>query len=278
MKISTFLIFCILVLFFCTSSASAIIKPHPMFYDAVLFRKAVQSAKSIKPQKNIKAVVVPHHLLAGEITAQMLKTASGRKISTIVLIGPNHENIGGRIVLSAGVDYETAFGKVESNPSLTGSLNRFFMQQENAGAFRNEHSIGAIAPFVKYYFPRAKILPIILSSNAGEKEAQKLAAWLGKNIPKDSLVVLSADFSHYLNRTRAALSDKITEDQIKTANIEKIVKFNNDYVDTPGGLATIVLYARRAGFIPEIVRHNFSEDFSKNKTDTTTSYFGVLYK
>jgi MEMO1 family protein len=277
-KILIFFSLFFLILFPIASSASSIIKPHPMFYDAVLFRKAVQSAKSIKPQKNIKAVIVPHHLLAGEITAQMLKTASGRKISTIVVIGPNHENVGGRIVMPAGVDYETSFGKVEPDKSLALRLNRYLKQKENADAFKSEHSIGAIAPFVKYYFPRAKILPIILSSNAGEKEAQKLAGWLGKNIPKDSLVVLSADFSHYLDRTRAAMNDKITEDQIKTANIEKIVKLNNDYVDTPGGLATIALYARMAGFIPEIARHNFSEDFSRNKTDLTTSYFGILYK
>jgi MEMO1 family protein len=259
-------------------SSAPLIGSKPLFYDAVKFRHAIVSAKTVKPKDSVRAVIVPHHLLAGGIAAEMLKIASGRSIGTIAIIGPNHKNAGGRKVLASGADFETVFGKAESDFQLAKSLNKFFGQEASDESFGNEHSIGAVVPYVKYYFPRAKILPVILSSNAGEKEAEKLAGWLKRNLPEDSLVVLSADFSHYLNKIRASASDKISEEQIKNPNIKKIIQFNNDFIDTPAGLATMALYVRTNNIKPQIIRHNFSDDFSKNKTDSTTSYFGVVFE
>jgi MEMO1 family protein len=247
------------------------------FYDKKLLFSAVDKAQKTTPEGNVFAVISPHHFVAAEFMAEILKSASGRKINTVAIVGPNHFNISNEAVASAKVNWQTPYGPITVDEQLTGRLLTDFHLTENPDAFGNEHSVGAIVPFVKYYFPQAKVVPVILSSYAGQKEAEEVSQWLVDNIGEDGLVIFSIDFSHYLTKERADEKDEVTRQMISDREVGKIIRFNNDYVDCPPALAMSLLYAQKKGLSTEIVRHGNSFDFAQEKPSRTTSYFTVRF-
>ncbi|MFZ2190423.1 MAG: AmmeMemoRadiSam system protein B, partial [Candidatus Magasanikiibacteriota bacterium] len=153
---------------------------QPMFYEVNNFGGAVEKVKDIKAQKNIQAIVTPHHLLVSEYIAGLIKRASGRQIDTVVIIGPNHENVSQEILATTLAEWQTPEGSVAVDETLVNKFLSDFKEQSNYNAFIYEHSIGAIVPFVKHYFPKAKIMPVIINSYANLQDGEKLATWLDK--------------------------------------------------------------------------------------------------
>ncbi|MFA6550454.1 MAG: AmmeMemoRadiSam system protein B [Candidatus Gracilibacteria bacterium] len=253
------------------------IELQPMFYEKSNFFSAVEKSKDIKSEKNIQAIVVPHHLLVSEYIAGLMKRASGRKIDTVIIIGPNHENVGQEILATTLAEWQTPAGGVSTDNQLVNSFLSDLREQSNYYAFIHEHSIGAIVPFVKYFFPEAKIMPVIINSYANIQDAEKLATWLDKNLPDNSLVIASTDFSHYLDKDTASKNDLQTRQWIMERDTQSIAHLNNDYVDSPISLATILLFAEKRGLKTQEVYHGNSFDFSLKKPAETTSYFGLAF-
>ena len=254
-----------------------VIELQEMFYEQENFTNALSSHEEIIPQNNIYMVIVPHHLLASEYIAKMLKMSSGRNINTVVIIGPNHENIGTGSIASVKAKWNTPYGFLNVNEKLTDYFLTDFKLDSTREIFACEHSIGAIAPFVKYYFPKAEILPIVFSSYADIQNAERVSSWLLEKLPKNSLVVISIDFSHYLTEEEADKNDKITEDLILNSDVERIMRLNNDYVDSPASLATALLFAKNKKLKTEIIDNANSCDFSIEKSQVTTSYFAIVF-
>ncbi|HBU07201.1 MAG TPA: AmmeMemoRadiSam system protein B [Candidatus Magasanikbacteria bacterium] len=251
------------------------IELQPMFFEKNNFFSAIEKAKDIKKEKNIQAIVVPHHLLVSEYITGLIKRASGRQIDTVVIIGPNHENISQEILATTLAEWQTLEGSVSVDETLVNIFLADFKEQSNYEAFIHEHSIGAIVPFVKHYFPKAKIMPVIINSYANLQDGQKLATWLDKNLGDNSLVIVSTDFSHYLEKPMAEKNDLQTRQWIMTRDTGSISRLNNDYVDSPISLATILLLAEKRGWGTEEIYHGNSFDFSLQKPVQTTSYFGL---
>lgn len=248
-----------------------------MFYEPENFIQAVDSAKEIAKKNNIYLIIVPHHLLASEYIAQLVKMSSGRNIKTVVILGPNHENIGSDVVAAAKARWNTPFGFVNIQDELVDNFVADLGLELNYQAFINEHSVGAIIPFVKYYLPEAKILPIIFSSYAGINEAEKISQWLADNLSEETLIIVSTDFSHYLTKQQADQNDEVTRQLILEGDIEKIAVLDNDYIDSPISLATALMYAEKNNLQTEIVGNSNSFDLSVIKPMQTTSYFAITF-
>lgn len=250
---------------------------NEMFYETGNFNSAIEKANATDVAGDIRAMIVPHHLLASEYIAGLMKEASKKEINHVIIIGPNHENVGQTVIASTLARWKTAFGDVETNEDLVLKLLSTYKEISNPGAFYSEHSVGAIVPFIKHYLPHADIVPIIINSYAEHKDAEKLADWLDKNIMEDTLIVVSTDFSHYLNKAQAEKNDGITKDLINNRDTETIATLNNDYIDSPVSLATILLLAEKRNWETNIIFHGNSFDFNLVKPSETTSYFGVVF-
>ena len=255
---------------------SPLIGLAPSFYDPVSFRQAAVFAKNVMPAGNIRAVIVPHDRTALEESAGLLAAASGRNISTAVVIGPNHLNIGGGVFATCQAQWQTPDGVIDTDRPLFTKFVSDFGLRTQPEVFRNEHSIGAIVPLLARYFPQAKLLPIAISSYADERDAERLSGWLDANA-KNSLVVYSIDFSHYLDKNEADLKDTKTEALIRAGDIGKIIRLNNDYVDSPASLAAALIYAQAQNLETKIIYHSNSFDFIDPKPVETTSHFGIAF-
>ncbi len=255
-----------------------VIASQSMFFDADNFQNAIDSTVDIEPQKNIKAIIVPQHLLASSLIAQQIKRASGRDIKNVVIIGPNHFNVGTQVVTSAKALWRTQYGNVSSGYTLTDKFITDLNLIDYPQVFVNEHSVGAVVPFVEYFLPDAKILPIIFSSYTTLPDVEKVSEWLADNLPDDSLVIYSIDFSHYLPREEADVKDTETRQYIENNDVAKIMTLGNDHFDSPASLATALLYAKDAHLSYNILAVKNSDDFSVERTPETTSYFIVTFK
>lgn len=251
---------------------------NDMFYADGVFRNAVKKTESAIPRGDIKSIIVPHHLLASEIIADIMKRVSGRDIETITIIGPNHENIGTNKIATVKAKWQTPLGYVESDQEMVDKFASEFDIESDIEVFQNEHSIGAITSFVKYYFPDAKILPIVFDSYAGKEEVERVGEWLNKNLEKDDLLITSLDFSHYLPRDEANQKDIVTRDLIEERDVQAILRLSNtENVDSPVSLATSISYAQKNNLETEILHNANSFDYSVIKPVETTSYFGIIF-
>lgn len=247
------------------------------FYEKTSFLKATGCANETASRNDIDAIVVPHHLLAACYIADLIKKSSGRDIRQVVIIGPNHDNVGIEPIASADAKWQTPFGYAESDQDLTKKFLSDFGLKANPHAFSREHSIGAVIPFVKYYLKDAKILPIIFSSYADIDDVEKVGAWLGDNLSANSLLIISTDFSHYLTKEEAQEKDKATKNLILKNDIEEIIRLTNDNVDSPASLAAGLLYAEKNNLSADFIHHANSFDLSSAKSSVTTSYFGISF-
>lgn len=250
---------------------------HKNFFEKEGFYKAVTSVENTPSQNDISAIVIPHHLLASKFIADSMKRTSGRSIKQIVIIGPNHNNIGVEQIATVSAEWQTPFGYVETDKDLANSFLREFHLFSSPEVFREEHSIGALLPFVKYYFKEAKILPIAFSSNANMRDAEEVASWLAENLDDNSLVIISTDFSHYLTREEAEKKDEITKELISGNNIEAIMRLTNDNVDSPASLVVGMIYAENKSLAANFLHHANSFDLVNNKSSVTTSYFAISF-
>lgn len=241
------------------------------------FYQAIDHSQNIKAENNIRAVIVPHHLLVSSFISDTLKKASSDEIDKVIIIGPNHENVGDEAIATALADWQTPWGTLPSDPDLVNQFRQDLEVSDNIDVFTNEHSIGAQVPFVKYFFPKSKMLAIALSSYAGRQAADDLSAWLSKNIDKSTLVIFSIDFSHYLTKDSADQMDLITKELIIERDINKILKLGNDNTDSPASVATALLLADKLDLKTEILQQGNSFDFLLNKPESTTSYFAISF-
>lgn len=247
------------------------------FYQETNFQQAVLKAENVISIDNIHSIIIPHHLLASEFVAKLIKQASARQINKVVIVGPNHNNIGMEAIATVKARWLTPFGNLEPQIDLVDKFLTDFSLIPNYQALVYEHSIGAITPFIKYYLPQAKIIPIIISSYAARENAQELSEWLINNLDNQSLIIFSMDFSHYLSLVEAEEKDKLTKQYILNRDIDKILTLNNDYVDSPVGLAASLLIADKLDLETKIIYQANSADFTIEKPIETTSYLGIIF-
>jgi MEMO1 family protein len=253
------------------------IAPQEMFFEENNFYQAIEHSQNIKAQRGVRAVIVPHHLLAASFITDTLKQASNPNIDRVIIIGPNHENIGSQPIVTSVVNWQTISGTLDSDPELVGGFMSDLDIQDDANVFINEHSIGAHVAFVKHYFPQAGVMGVALSTYADRAEVDRLGQWLTQNTDDDTLIIFSIDFSHYLDKMTADKMDIITKELIEQRDINKILELSNDNVDSPASLATALLYAEELDLNTNILQQGNSFNFLNIKVDETTSYFSIIF-
>ena len=113
------------------------------------------------------AVIVPHNAwnLSGKAVAKAFCTCTGRRnaISRVVILGTVHDAVKSSLILTASDSFDTPLGKINidqsTNEELTSCSTAF---EVNDIPHLQELSIEVLLPFVKYCFPKAAIVPILM--------------------------------------------------------------------------------------------------------------------
>ena len=233
---------------------------------------ATISASAQKVQA--KAVIISHHLLARDLIGDTLGRVAN-DYQTIILIGPNHFNLGLSHLQTTNYSFKTKFGNLEPNQEIIDKLVEEKIASIHDENFNNEHSICSLVSFVKIYFPNAKIVPIILKGNTPLQETQKLASFLAQNCSQKCLIIASLDFSHNVSPHQAKSNDQQSAQILKNLEQENLEKVVCDSIPT---LQVLIGYLKDNEVANgEIVHHSDSNQLSQQNLPTVTSYVMMIY-
>lgn len=247
-------------------------------FEAENFSRAIDLNGNIFAQckGEMLGAVVPHHMIGGKFIADVFSQA--KDIDTVILIGPNHFEKGASAIITSNSDWITAKGKVPVDGDFVGGMvskRIAFVQNE---VIKDDHSIGSIMPFIAYYLPNAKVIPIILKRNILKNDLENLVQYI-INRQKNSraLIVGSVDFSHYLTASASKKKDKQTIKAIKDKNYDLISTFNNDNMDSPPSINAILKITESLGSNEMLWRNSNSFEVLDADINNTTSYFELVF-
>lgn len=195
-------------------------------------------------KENVYGGILPHHLIAKREFGRFFTALEKQKPKVVVVIGPNHMNVGKSGILSTSLSYYTPYGILKTDSNLIERLTESELVKKNDLPFDEEHSISAETAFIKKTFPEAKFIPIILKSNTTEEDADRLGVLLNKILPENSLVLASVDFSHYQPDIVAGFHDKTSLSAIKNFDFEHIYNLE---IDSPASLVALLSYLKIRG-------------------------------
>lgn len=249
------------------------------FFDEQNFTNALSKTKDITtPNYVIRGGIIPHDLFASFIISGFFKGLSAQKPTNIILLGPNHYEKGNYKVLTSSYSWDTAFGNLAPDLASIHSLVGSGLAKIDEEDVPNDHSVAGIMPFIKYYLPDAKVTPLLLSSRMTEDDTRKLANRLAGLTTKETIIIASVDFSHYLNSSEAEEKDALTIQAIKDNNLKELFLFNSDHLDSPPAIATLLIAMQKGKTTTmEILNHTNSGKLQYNDSIETTSYFSIYF-
>ena len=251
------------------------------FFEQEFFEQGVSLASNksrFVSDGKIKGAIVPHHLMAGFVISDVFGALKTENPRTVVVIGPNHRNLGEHMLLTADQSWQTPFGILDADAEKIERLLTFGKAGKDREVLVDEHAVAGILPYVKYYLPNARVVPIIFKQPLGEAEVIEFSNILSGVIDRNTIVVAAVDFSHYLPNKIAQDRDKVTWKAIEEFSIVKILGFSNEYLDGPAAMAVFLTAMQQAGGTKiRLLQHTNSGEILKNDFTPSTSYFGVLF-
>lgn len=254
---------------------------HPIaFYDPELVGKGIASAAQnvSNPDYEIMGAIVPHHTFATHLIAQVFSQLAFQNPESIIFIGPNHYERGGFNVLSSEHPWQTAFGDLTPQADFVAALETRGLVRQQPEVLSQDHSLSALMPYLKYYLPHAKVLPLLLSAHTTSGELDVLSQSLHEVKQPKTVVVAAVDFSHYLSSAQAKQKDEETWRIMSQFNYEHLMRLNNQHVDSPASIALLLKLMQLAGSTQtELLANTNSGELTGEVNAPTTSYFTVLY-
>jgi AmmeMemoRadiSam system protein B len=236
------------------------------------FWSGIEKAKDQKQTRHIYAALVPHHLLAGNLISEIFSKLQSQDIKTVILIGPNHYEVGNENLQANATSWSSPLGKV-AGINLLPSLSRAKPEH-----MTNEHSIAGLIPYVTHYLPKSKVFSIIIKNKATDEELRILSDQIKSLWNDQTVLIASVDFSHYLPPEVADQKDNYTKPILLELNEQRVYNLSNDYMDSPTSLALLFKICRShevKNF--SLINHaNSAQLLSNPYLTSTTSYFTGL--
>ena len=257
------------------------------FYPAetTSLRSLIQSMVEPQVQKTeAVGVIVPH---AGYSYSGAVAGAVFSRIDftdTFIIIGPNHTGHGVPYSIETEGTWITPLGRVEIDSELG---TRLFESSEylkvDTLAHQFEHSIEVQLPFLQYFKPAVKIVPIILSigsTNIYQNIGKEIARTL-KAMNKKAVIIASSDMTHYEPRESARQKDNQAIQSILNLDDTELARRVKGLDITMCGFAPVMTLLSAAKALgtsgAELVRYQTSGDVTGDNS-SVVGYAGVVFK
>ena len=238
----------------------------------------------VRAEGKIISGVLPHHLVAGRMITRFMENLAVQKPEVIILAGPNHYNLGGKIITGL-YDWQTPDGLVKTDRDIAGTLLEKRLAVRDEEVLSREHAVGGLMPFIRHFMPQARVVPLIFHHDVSLAEIdallEALEPYLGGTgaAAGTAVVVASVDFSHYLTRQEAEAKDEITLKAMRELDYTALYQMGNDHLDSPASLALAFRAAEKRGIKDfEILENTNSGVIFKNDIIETTSYFTLVVR
>jgi AmmeMemoRadiSam system protein B len=254
---------------------------HPLYeFDEQLFLNGLRLAEQydLGTAGNVAGGVIPHHNLPSHLLSGFFASLANKNLKTIILVGPNHRELGDAKVITSRYNWQGQQGVVLANQHVIDALVKSGAAAINEGVISQEHSITTIVPFIDYHLADATIVPLILKRGMNQKEIDNLAQQLSRFVGEDTMVVAPVDFSHYLSANQAEEKDQESLAAMRGFDMREILAFNNDHMDSPPSIAVLLATMQRLGATTlSVLDHTNSGRLFDNYIAPVTSYFVLTF-
>ena len=214
------------------------------------------------PQLQTKAIIVPHagYIYSGFSANVAYRVLAQSHVKTFVIIGPSHKVAFYGASMCEYQGYETPLGELPSSQELFLKLKESFTFESLQSA-HHEHSTEVQFPFIKYYFPDAKIIEIVY----GVIESKEISAIINFLLElQDVGIIISTDLSHFYALEEAKKLDSLCIDAIEYLDINKL----HDGCQACGkiGVEAMMLSAKLKGYHAKVLDYRTSADASQDSS------------
>lgn len=244
-----------------------------------------------KEERKIMGVISPHagFMFSGPVAAHGYFQLSLEKTpKTIILLGPNHQNIGEKISIMTSGQWETPLGVVEIDRVVVENIlvndeEGFLYDDPKSHLY--EHSIEVQLPFLQFIYPsnNFKIIPISIA-NQQLDIMRYLSQVIYKTISdrhEEFLLIASSDFNHYENQKSTEFKD--------SESIKEIIKMDSNlFYDSihknkasicgPGPISIVIETCKKLGIRKgELLKYATSGDVS-GMFDEVVGYASIVFR
>lgn len=218
---------------------------------------------TVAHNKQPKILVVPHagYMYSAQTAAKAYALLSPYKdtIHNVVLVGPSHHVALKGFALSNDDYFTTPLGKIAVNKVMNAELEVKQGFMYNNAAHLKEHSIEVQLPFLQKVLKNFSIIPIVY----GEANPQELAVALEPFLKQpNTLIIFSADLSHYYTYDQAKLIDNQTK-----ALVENKLPMVEDHMSCGAtGINAAVILSQQSHLLPKLLDIVNSGDVSGDKS------------
>ncbi len=253
------------------------IRVDPFLLDAPPFWRRQAVPDPCPSRDPLPILVLPHYIPLYSHIQKALATwsacARGGPIRRLVIISPDHhQRLTGGAATFSGSGYQTPLGEVPVDIGLRSLLEANGIPSVD-GQFHDEHGVGVFPVFIRQAFPGATVLPIMISARATQSEVETVGEMLRPFVEDGTaLILISADFSHYLTRPEADRHDQALEAAFARRDTTFVWAARDAYTDFGRGLWLGMRLAGNASF--RLLERVNSAEIGGSAVRTTSFWFG----
>ena len=226
---------------------------------------------------NADAGIISHHFLAKQLIADFYNKVGSDKISTVLLLSPDHYNNYFQpeaIAYTSYLNWATPFGELQTDGNLIKSLVSNGNIEIKDSAMGLEHGIYVEVPFIRKFFPNARIVPLVLRNNLSADKFLSLGETLKKISGGNSILIVSSDFSHNASIERASENDTKSINALRNLSVDNISEITNDCKQCIATLSGFLNKSQDSFFLND---NKNSFDISGQDENSVTSYVAGYY-
>jgi len=234
-------------------------------------------------KKEVIGVVSPHagYPYSGPVAGAVLSRIKFK--DTFIILGPSHTGRGKPFSIMTEGSWKTPLGQVEIDSDLgkkmlAGSSHL----QEDALAHQYEHSIEVQIPFLQYFKPDVRIVPIVLAYATPEiyKQIGREIAQAVKESKRDVVLMTSSDMTHYEPQELAQKKDNEAIKAMLDLDEDELLKRVEEMNISMCGYAPVVALITAAKELgaksAELVKYQTSGDTTGDYT-SVVGYAGIIF-
>lgn len=239
--------------------------------------------KGVEREEALGAVM-PHagYVYSGYVAGAVISRIKLKDV--FVIMGPNHTGMGRAFAIMTEGTWRTPLGDVEIDSGLAKMvLGESKHLEDDEAAHLFEHSIEVQLPFLQYFVPEVRIVPIVLSHArlAVYREIGGALARAVKQYGNQVMLLASSDMTHYEPHESAKRKDEKAIEAILNLDEEELMRRVTELDISMCGYAPVVcliaackeLGAKSA----ELVKYQTSGDTSGDYR-SVVGYAGIIVK
>jgi len=236
------------------------------------------------PKEDAIGLLVPHagYQYSGPVTGATISRIKMK--DTFVIMGPTHTGRGKPYSIMATGTWKTPLGNVEVDTELAMRIiERSRYLEADELAHQEEHAVEVQLPFLQYFKPDVRIVPIILGGGSLDvlrKIGRGIAAAISE-LKREAVILASGDMTHYEPQDAARDKDmKAVEAMLALDEEELTRRYKGLHITmcAYGPAACLIAAAKEMGAnAAELVKYMTSGD-TTGDYDAVVGYAGVIFK